>query len=206
MIKNISIQWKFSAKLCFTGQAQVAQYSWMYQRKISGQLEQHALTLKNRVALKFFTVLNITFTFRSFEQLALALKKQSCPENFRCIHSGVLSSLRLPWKTELLRNFSLYWIHFLHTGILRNLRLPWETEFALKFFQTPPPCTPMQADLGSQTIRSGTVAFKALRCVIEVAYVFASVKAITVKFLWEHNTQGTSTPWVNKQGNYRMCQ
>jgi len=23
--------------------------------------------------------------------------------------------------------------------------------------------------------------------------------------LGEHNTQGTSTPWVNKQGNYRIC-
>jgi len=37
-----------------------------------------------------------------------------------------------------------------------------------------------QAGLGSRTIRSGTVALKTLRCVIEVAYIFASVKAITV--------------------------
>jgi len=44
-----------------------------------------------------------------------------------------------------------------------------------------------QAGLGSQTIRSGTVAFKTLRCVIEVAYIFASVKAVAVKFLvWEN--------------------
>ena len=47
-----------------------------------------------------------------------------------------------------------------------------------------------QAGLRSQTIRSGIVAFKTLRCVIEVAYIFASVKAITVKFLvWENTTR-----------------
>jgi len=43
--------------------------------------------------------------------------------------------------------------------------------------------------VGSQTHRSGTIAFKTLRCVIEVAYIFASVKAITVKVLvWENTT------------------
>jgi len=47
-----------------------------------------------------------------------------------------------------------------------------------------------QAGLGSQTIRSGTVAFKTLRCAIEVAYIFASEKAITAKFLfWENKTR-----------------
>jgi len=53
-----------------------------------------------------------------------------------------------------------------------------------------------QAGLGSQTIRSGTVAFKTLRSAIEVAYIFALLKAITVNFfVWdEDNTQGTSTP------------
>jgi len=39
-----------------------------------------------------------------------------------------------------------------------------------------------QAGVGGQTLRSGTVAFKTLRCVIEVAYIFASLKAITVQF------------------------
>jgi len=47
-------------------------------------------------------------------------EKQSCPDIFHCIwtcifyQSGFLSNLRLPWKTELPRNFSLYWIYFLH--------------------------------------------------------------------------------------------
>jgi len=36
--------------------------------------EQLALALKNRVALKFFTVLKYFLSFRIFEQLALALK------------------------------------------------------------------------------------------------------------------------------------
>ena len=55
--------------------------------------------------------------------------------------------------------------------------------------------TPMQAGLGSQTIGSRIVAFKTLRCVIEVAYIFASVKAITAKFLvWENTTRKELQP------------
>jgi len=74
--------------------------------------EQLALALKNRVALEFFTVLNILFTFRIFEQFALALKNRGCPWftvlNMYFLHSEFLSNLRLSWKTELSRNFSLY--------------------------------------------------------------------------------------------------
>jgi len=52
-----------------------------------------------------------------------------------------------------------------------------------------------QAGFESQTIQSGTVAFKTLRCFIEVAYIFASVKAITVKFLvWENTTRKELQP------------
>jgi len=41
----------------------------------------------------------------------------------------------------------------------------------------------------------GNVAFKTLRCVIEVAYIFASEKAITVKFLvWEKTTRKELQP------------
>jgi len=47
-----------------------------------------------------------------------------------------------------------------------------------------------QAGVGSQTLRSGTVDVKTLRCAIEVAYIFASIKAITIKFLvWEKTTR-----------------
>jgi len=41
--------------------------------------------MKNRVALKIFTVWNILFTFRIIEQPALALKNRVCPGIFRCI-------------------------------------------------------------------------------------------------------------------------
>jgi len=44
-------------------------------------------------------------------------------------------------------------------------------------------------------MRSGTVAFETLLCVIRVAYIFASVKAITVKFLvWENTTRKELQP------------
>ena len=92
---------------------------------------------ENRVALEFFTV------FKYF------------------LHSGFLSNSRLPWKTELPRNFSLYlnifyiqdfwatcacpekqslpwkfslyWIYFLYSGFLSNYRLPWKTELPWNF-------------------------------------------------------------------------
>jgi len=52
-----------------------------------------------------------------------------------------------------------------------------------------------QAGLGKQIIRFETVAFKTLRCVSEVAYIFASVKAITAKFLvWENTTRKELQP------------
>jgi len=52
-----------------------------------------------------------------------------------------------------------------------------------------------QTGLGSQTLRSGTVAFKTLCCAIEVAYRFVSVKAISVKFLvWENRTHKELQP------------
>jgi len=52
-----------------------------------------------------------------------------------------------------------------------------------------------QAGLGSQTIRSGTVAFEKICCVIDVAYIFASVKAITLKcFVWDKTTRKELQP------------
>jgi len=62
-----------------------------------------ALALKNRVALKFFTVLKMYFlSFRIFEQLATALKNRGALE-----FSTVLNN-----------------VYFHHSGVLRNLRLP----------------------------------------------------------------------------------
>jgi len=71
----------------------------------SGFLSNMRLPCKTEFALKYFTVLNIFFTFR------------------------ILSNLRLPWKTELPGKFSLYWTYiFYHSVLLSNLRLPWKTE------------------------------------------------------------------------------
>jgi len=53
-----------------------------------------------------------------------------------------------------------------------------------------------QAGLGSQTLRSGTVTFKTLRCVMEVAYTFVSLKTITVNFFfWEKTTRKELQPF-----------
>jgi len=66
--------------------------------------EQLALALKDRVSLKFFTLLNIRcFTIRSFEQLALSLKSRVALEFFTVLNmyfllSGVVSNLHLPKK------------------------------------------------------------------------------------------------------------
>jgi len=52
-----------------------------------------------------------------------------------------------------------------------------------------------QAGLGSQTFRSGTVAFKTLGSVIEVDYIFASLNAITANFfVWEKTTRKELQP------------
>ena len=68
------------------------------------------LPWKTEFSLKLFTVLNIVFTFRIFEQLVLSLKNRVCPE------------------------FTILNIYFLSFRILNNLCLPWKTEFSLKFF------------------------------------------------------------------------
>jgi len=66
--------------------------------------EQLAFALINKVAQKFFAVWNILLTFRIFEQLALALKNRRFPE------CTVLNT------------------YFYYSGFLNNLRLPWKTE------------------------------------------------------------------------------
>jgi len=70
------------------------------------------LALKNRFALEFFTVLNIGFTFRTFEKLALALKSRVCPKFFTVLNIRftfkIFEQLALALKAELPWNFSLY--------------------------------------------------------------------------------------------------
>jgi len=76
--------------------------------------------------MKFFTVLNILFTFRIFKQLALALKTEFPLKFFTVLNifftiQDLWATLCLPWKTELPWNLSLYWIYLLHSGVLTNL-------------------------------------------------------------------------------------
>ena len=99
--------------------------------------EQFALALKNRVALKIFTVLNIIFTFRIFEQLVLALKNRVCPEftvlNIYFLSFRIFNNLRLPWKTGSALEFFTVLKYFLSFRIFEKLELAPKTEFALNF-------------------------------------------------------------------------
>ena len=64
-----------------------------------------------------------------------------------------------------------------------------------------------QAGAWSQTLRSGTVTFRILRCAIEVAYIFASVKAITIKFLvWQKTRRKELTTEFAYNGSSRGLQ
>jgi len=66
------------------------------------------LALKNRVDLKFFTVLKYFLSLRIFEQLSLALKNTSCPEIFHCIEIflsfRIFEQLALALKTAFTLN------------------------------------------------------------------------------------------------------
>ena len=156
IFNSLRLPWKQSFPEIFHG----IEYIFYHSRFLSNV----ALALENRVAQ--FIVLNTLLTFRSFEQLALALKNRECPEftvlnmyflSFRIfeqlalaltnrvalefftvlkifLHSEFLSNLRLPWKTELPWNFSLYWICiFYHSGFLSNLRLTWKRSLPWNF-------------------------------------------------------------------------
>jgi len=131
----------------------------------SGFLSNLHLPWKTECALKFFTVLNILFTFRIFEQLALALKNRvaiNSMYDMYFLHSGFLSNLHLPWKTVCLEIFHCieytfyiqdFWAtcacpedrvalefftvfnYFLSFKIFEQLALALKTEFALKFFK-----------------------------------------------------------------------
>ena len=106
---------------------------------------QLSLTLKTECALKIFTLFNILFTFRIFEQLALALKNRVCPEftamNIYFLSFRILNNLRLPEKQSLPWNFSLYWIYiFYYSKFCKTCAcpekqsLPWKFSLYLIYF------------------------------------------------------------------------
>ena len=105
IFNNLNLPWKQSFPWKFS-------LCWKCIFYYSGVLSNFVLPLKNRVALEFFNVLNIPFTFRSFEQLALALWNRGCPE------------------------FIVLNIYFLSFRIFEQLALALKTEFAPKFFKS----------------------------------------------------------------------
>ena len=110
---------------------------------------------ENRVALEFFTALNILFTFRIFEQLALALKNRGCPEftllNVDFLLYKIFEQLALALKNRVALEFFAVLKYILLFRIFEELAVALKTEFALKFFKpggaatlpATPPRTPM---------------------------------------------------------------
>ena len=126
---------------------------WIYIFYHSGFLSNMRLPWKIEFTLKFFTVLNILFTFRIFEQLALTLKNRVCPEfivlNIIFYHSGFLNNLHLPWKKEFALKFSTVLnVFFIIQDFWATCACA-ENRVYLEIFQangetaTPPPLTPM---------------------------------------------------------------
>jgi len=96
------------------------------------------LPWNNRVCSEIFHCIEYFFIMQDFWATLRLPWKTDLPKNFLLcwiyfLHSRFLSNLRLPWKTELPWKFSLYWIFFYHSGFLSNLRLPWKTELPWKF-------------------------------------------------------------------------
>jgi len=85
-------------------------------------------------------VLNRYFlSFRIFEQLALALKNRDSPKFFTVLstllHSGFLSNLRLPRKTEFTLNiFTVLNIFFLLLRIFEQLEIALKNRVCPEYF------------------------------------------------------------------------
>ena len=107
------------------------------------------MPLKREFALKIFTVLNILFTFRVFEQLALALKNRVCPE-FTVLNIYFLS-FRIFEQLALALKFLTLLKYFLSFRNFEQLALALKTEFALNFSDrgvvAPPPAPPPRMPL-----------------------------------------------------------
>ena len=101
------------------------------------------------------TVLKVFSPFTSFEKLALALKKQSCPEIFTVLNLllpfSIFEQLALALKNIVTIN-SLYWIYFYIRDFWATCTCP-ENRVALKFFKPggrpPPPNLPPSTPMHS---------------------------------------------------------
>ena len=104
--------------------------------------------------------MNILFTFRIFEELALALKNRVCPEftvlNINFLLFRIFEELALILKNRVaLEFFTVLNMYFLSFRIFEQLAL--KTEFTLKIFKPegaadPPPRTPMPPTLVQQLL------------------------------------------------------
>ena len=87
-----------------------------------------------------FRCVEYTFYILNYWVTCACREKTELPRNFSIyriyfLHSGFLSNLRLPWKTEVSLIFSLYQTCiFYHSRVLSNACLPWKNRVALKFF------------------------------------------------------------------------
>jgi len=94
----------------------------------SGFLKTCACT-ENRVSPENFHCIKCFFTFRIFEQLALALKHRVCPEftvlNMYFLLFRSFEQIALPLKNSFHGIFPVL-KYFYHSGFLRNSRLPWK--------------------------------------------------------------------------------
>jgi len=90
---------------------------------------------ENRVSPEIFHCIEYIFYYSGFLSNAACPEKQSFTKIFHCIEytfhrSWFLSNLRLPWKTDLPWNFSLYWkCIFYHSGFLSNAACPEKQSF-----------------------------------------------------------------------------
>ena len=75
-----------------------------------------------------YTVLKIFSSFTTFEQLALTLKKQSCPEIFHCIEYTFyikdFEQLALALKNRVSLKYSTVWNIFLHSKFWASCACP----------------------------------------------------------------------------------
>jgi len=86
------------------------------------------IALKRRVCPEIFHCFEYTFTFGSFEQLALALKNRVCPEftvlTIYFLSFRIFEQLALSLKNRFALKFFTVLCILLHSGALSNLRLP----------------------------------------------------------------------------------
>ena len=97
-----------------------------------------ALALKNRVVLKFLTVLKTILIIQDFWATCACSEKQLF-WNFSLYwnmfyHSGFSSNFRLPWQQSLPWYFLLYWIYIYHSECLNNFALALKLFTALNIF------------------------------------------------------------------------